>query len=279
MELVKDSQDRIFAAADSLYDQSGRAGYPTVDAVRKTARVNMNDASTGMKLWRRAQMTQAGTVAVQVPEGVQQANAVALAALWRAAQELATESLRGAQTGWDAERAEFDALNKQMADAYEMQATELAAATDAIMQLQSDAAHAAADKDRLDGAMDDASRELAAAKGMAERIEARAIEIERRASELRTELDHAHQETGKVRAELTDLRQDHSREVEALRIDLAAAHAKGEGERDKAQKEASRAREEAATLRGQVDAMKEQNAALFRTAPKPGTTDESQNLR
>ena len=128
MELAKDSHDRIFAAVDALYDQGGRAGFPTVDAVRKTARVNMNDASTGMKQWRRAQMTQAGPVAVPVPESVQQATAIALAVLWRDAQELASESLRAAQTGWDAERAEADTLNKQMADAYEALAAELAAA-------------------------------------------------------------------------------------------------------------------------------------------------------
>ena len=279
MELATDTLDRIFAAADTLYERANRAGFPTVDAVRKTARVNMNDASTGMKQWRRAQITQAVPVAVQVPEVVQQANAAALAALWRAAQELATESLRAAQSGWDAERAEFDTLNKQMADAYEVQATELEAAKAAIVQLQTDAGHAAAEKVRLDGALDDARRELAAAKAAAERFEARSIEIERRASELRTELDHAHQETGNARAELADMRQDHARQVEALRNELAAAHAKEEGERDQAQKEASQAREVAATLRGQIQAMKEQNAALFWAGSKPGTADESPNLR
>ena len=279
MELATDTLERIFAAADTLYDRAGRAGFPTVDAVHKTARVNMNDASTGMKQWRHAQITQAVPVAVQVPEGVQQANAVALAALWRAAQELATESLRAAQTGWDAERAEFDTLNKQMADAYEAQAIELEAAKTAIVQLQTDVGHAAAEKVRLDGVLDNARRELAAAKAAAERFESRAIEIERRASDLRTELDHAHKETGNARAELAGMRQDHAREVEALRNDLAAAHAKGEGVLDQAQKDASQAREEAATLRGQVEAMKEQNAALFWAVPKPGTTDESQKLR
>ena len=234
MELATDTLDRIFTAAGTLYDRAGRAGFPTVDAVRKTARVNMNDASTGMKQWRRAQRNQAVPAGVQVPGGVQQANAVALAALWRAAQELATESLRAAQTGWDAERAEFDTLNKQMADAYEGQASALEAAKAAIVQLQTDAGHAAAEKVRLDGVLDDARSELAAAKGAAERFEARAIEIERRASDLRTEPGHAHQETGHARAELADMRQDDARKVAALRSDLAAAYAKGSGESDKA---------------------------------------------
>ena len=99
MELTKDTRDRIFAAADSLYEQAGRAAFPTVDAVRKTARVNMNDASAGMKDWRRAQTAQAAPVAVQVPEAVMQASSAALSALWQEAQELANESLRAAQAG------------------------------------------------------------------------------------------------------------------------------------------------------------------------------------
>ena len=112
MELAKDTRDRIFAAADSLYEQAGRAAFPTVDAVRKVARVNMNDASAGMKEWRRAQTAQAAPVAVKVPEAVQQASSAALASLWKEAQELANESLRAAQAGWDAERIEAETLNR-----------------------------------------------------------------------------------------------------------------------------------------------------------------------
>ena len=279
MDLTKDTLDRIFAAADSLYGQNGRTAFPTVDAVRKTAKVNMNDASTGMKQWRRAQMNQAVPVAVHVPEGIQQVNAAALATLWQAAQELASESLRAARTGWDTERVEFETLNKQMADAYEGKAAELEAVQAAIAQLKIESGHIASDRARLDGALHDAHRELATAKGAAERFEARAIEIEHRAAELRTELDHAHQEAGKARAELEGIRQDHARELEAFRKDLAAAHAKGEGEYKKAQKEVGQAREEAATLRGQLDAMREQNAALFLTAPKRGAANKSQGPR
>lgn len=46
--------------------------FPTVDAVRKHAKVNMNDASVGMKDWRRAQTAQVMTVAVQVLTAIQQ---------------------------------------------------------------------------------------------------------------------------------------------------------------------------------------------------------------
>ena len=79
MELNKDIRDRILAAADALYDQAGRASFPTVDSVRKVAKVNMNDAATTMKEWRRAQTAQAAPVAITVPEGVHQLHSQALA--------------------------------------------------------------------------------------------------------------------------------------------------------------------------------------------------------
>lgn len=47
MELASDTLARIFSAADSLFEEAGQSGFPTVDAVRKSARVNMNDASAG----------------------------------------------------------------------------------------------------------------------------------------------------------------------------------------------------------------------------------------
>lgn len=308
MELAKETRERIFAAADSLYEQAGRATFPTVDAVRKTARVNMNDASSGMKDWRRAQTAQAAPVAVNVPVAVQQASSAALAALWQEAQELANESLRAAQAGWEAERVEVDTLTKQMADAYEVVAVELETARDEIGRLTTAADHDATDRQRLETELTDTRRDLMAATASTERAEARTVEIERRANELRTELDRAHQEVSQSRAELSGMRQVHAGEVGALRGELTAAQAKAEAtggelatakakaeaqaeahqeqrktmaqeaarqaerftkaqaERDQAHKEAGQAREEAATLRGQVNAIKEQNAQLMQTA-------------
>ena len=299
MELAKDTRDRIFAAADSLYEQAGRAAFPTVDAVRKVARVNMNDASAGMKEWRRAQTAQAAPVAVQVPEAVQQASSAALASLWKEAQELANESLRAAQAGWDAERIEAETLNKQMADAYESQAAELAEAS----RQQIEEGHTA----------------LLGMQQRAAVAEGRAEEIERRAGELRAELDlaHAEAETAAAQAKATadSLRTERDKvqqrqelaeaegvkladqlrqaqvQVEALRSELAGVKARAESqaeahqeqrktaaqeaarmverftgaqaERDQAQRDAAAAREEAAGLRGQLEAFKEQHTQLM----------------
>jgi len=55
METTKEKRDRIFAAADMLFEQAGRASFPTVDAVRRAAKAGMNDASVVMKEWRRLQ--------------------------------------------------------------------------------------------------------------------------------------------------------------------------------------------------------------------------------
>jgi colicin import membrane protein len=278
MEPPKETLERIFSAADALYEQADRAAFPTVDAVRKTARVNMNDASAGMKQWRRIHTTNAASVAVPVPERVQQSGGAALAVLWREAQDLAHESLRAAQAGWEAERADAETLNKQMADAYETQAVELEAAQVGIAQLKADAEHAATDKARLDTELADSRRQLASALAAAERTEARAIEIERRAAELRTELDHSHQVVTQARAELADMRDAHAVEIEGMRGALAAAQARFESERDKAQKEASHAHEEAAILRVKVEALKEQNTILMRSVSRERPADASNDL-
>ena len=306
MELTKDTRDRIFAAADSLYEQAGRAAFPTVDAVRKTARVNMNDASAGMKEWRRAQTAQAAPVAVQVPEAVMQASSAALAALWQEAQELANESLRAAQAGWDAERIEADTLNKQMADAFEVQKAELEAGQAKIAELEAAGRQAVADAEAQHQQIEETRNALLSAQQRAAVAEQRAEEIEHRASDLRTELDHAHQEAAQGRAELIGIRQAHATEIEALRADLAASQAKAEAgaekataavdalrtelatvkaraeaaqeahqtELDQASKGERQAREDAAALRGQLDALKEQTAAILARL-SPGSNDQT----
>lgn len=268
MEPPKDTLDRIFSAADSLYEQAGRATFPTVDAVRKTARVNMNDASAGMKQWRHIHTVKVVPVLVQVPERVQQAGGTALAMLWQEAQELAHESLRAAQAGWEVERVDAETLNKQMADAYEVQAVELEAAQDAVVQLKADVDRVNSDNARLDGELAETRRQLAAASAVNERVEVRTIEIERRATELRTELDHAHQLLIEARADLAGMRNAH-----------AVVLGKTENERDQIRQEFSQVQEESATLRGQVDMLNRQNVMLMRSVSIGRPAGEKENLR
>ena len=130
--IPSDVRERITAAAAELFEQSGRQAMPTVDTVRRAARVDMNAASAVMTEWRRAQTAQAAPVAVSVPESVQQASSAAVATIWLQAQELANASLRSAQAAWELERGELDAMRQELAEAFERQAIELDAAGTAL---------------------------------------------------------------------------------------------------------------------------------------------------
>ena len=293
-----DVRERVIQAAQDLYEQSGRQTMPTVDAVRRQARVDMNAASAVMRDWRRAQTAQAAPVAVTVPEVVTQANSAALAALWQQAQELANESLRAAQAAWETERADAEHDREELAEAYERQAAELeqikAAAALAEKAHQEQHAGTAAE-------LATARAELAQAVTKAERAEAKAGEIEHRAADLRAELDRAHQDSDHARTELNTLAgelrlsQDNAaalraelkaaetvnaQEVERLhesaRLDrerILAELAAAKDAASKAQESAAEARERAAGLSGQLEAVQQQSAALLArlAAPvKPG---------
>lgn len=194
--IPSDVRDRIIAAAVSLFEQAGRADFPTVDQVRRMARVDMNAASTVMREWRRQQTAQAMPVAITIPEAVQASHTQALAALWLQAQELANENLRTAQAAWETERTEMDALRHEMATAFESQAAELEAVQARLTEAHSAAEAAAA----ANAAALDALRvELAATTTRAERAEVRMAEIEKRADALQSERDLARQLAGDAR--------------------------------------------------------------------------------
>jgi len=298
--ITADIRERIIAAAVDLYEQSGRKQPPTVDAVRRLARADMNATSTVMREWRRAQTVQAAPVAVSVPELVSQASGAALVALWQQAQELANESLRAAQAAWEVERAELDGMRQELADAYESQANELEqvqALLETTVQIHAETTQqTTAELASLRG-------ELAQAITLAERSEAKAEEIEHRARDLRIELDHAHQESERLRAELSETRQLAAAQLEAAQADTARintelvkvqakAEAQAEQQREaraqaaqdierigaqltavqaartQAQQATAEARERAAGLAGQLEAIQQQSAALLaRLAP------------
>ena len=279
MDAANDTRDRIFGAANRLYEQAGHAAFPTVDAVRKAARVNMNDASAGMKEWRHAQLAHIAPVAVQVPDAIQLAAAAGLASLWKNAQDLANESLRAARVGWDAERAEADTVSKQIADAYEVQAVELASVQVAVARLTASVDQASMDLARSNAELAAAQRELVAARAAVERAEAQSVEIERRAADLRGELDHAHRDTTDARSELASVRQTHTQESEALRTSALVAHRAAQAAMDQMRAEVNQVREDAAALRGQFEAVKAQNIAMMQTVSTRKVHDNAKVAR
>jgi chromosome segregation ATPase len=210
----KEIQDRIFAAAEMLYEKKDRVSFPTVDAVRKAAKVNMNDASAGMKAWRSEHTDQKNN-SKDVPEMIKQIGKKAINSLWRESEKLATEALRAAQAGWDAERAELESMRFEISEAYDVQTGELNELKANHTRLQKALRNA---EDKLRDANSDAKRRVQLAEQKASGFENRTIE-------LRGEQDLAKNEIARLREE-----------------------------RDKALNQNSKANEEVATLRGRIEA-------------------------
>jgi chromosome segregation ATPase len=187
----KEIEDRIFAAANALYEEGGRQSFPQVDVVRKAVRANMNDVCTAMKTWRNLQKIQpAPAVLIQVPQAIEEASRVLLGSLWQNAQELSNNALRSAQAGWEVARLEADALSKEVADDYEVKILEVEAAQREITRLQASATKSASELEAMRG-------ELAAAK--ADRVSALAV-----ADDLQAKLTQAVTDADALKNQLTD---------------------------------------------------------------------------
>lgn len=283
MTIAKDLRDRIETAANALYEEGGRGGFPTVSAVRARAGADMNATSLVMREWRRLQTGQAAQVAVEVPEKVRAASTQAIAALWSEAQAIANASLAAAQKSWDAEQADAESMRADLSAAFDSKAEELASAQTAMAALQTALTEA-------EGREASMRTQLVGAEKTAEMSHARALEIERRADALAEQLKHtqaeAAQERGRLVGEHAETREKlnaANADRDRLQNELARASAKSEAdaqrfaeqqERSKqevsqlqerltkadanekaAQEVAMAAREEAATMRGELKAL------------------------
>ena len=281
MDINPEIRERILAAAQQLFEQSGRLELPTVDAVRRLSKTNMNDASAVMKEWRRLQIVSASAAVVSVPDRVQQASQSALSTLWTEAQELANEGLNVAQAAWDAERAEAEKLRVELSSAFETQGAELEVLRIKLAEVEAGAAAAAAAAEKAQG---ESARQVVALTDQAHTALARVQEIEKRAEDLKATLSAAQGSVQRLTAELEAERgqQGVSRgRLEALTTELvtvkAWAEAQAAVQTDQAERlkrveveltaarsAASSAREEAARLRGQAEALHTQHAELMR---------------
>lgn len=290
MEVSAEIKDRIFQAADLLYEAAGRGdAYPTVVEVRKQARANMNDTQAVMKEWRALRKAQSAPIPIQVPDAVQEAGNQAVAVLWQTAQDLATETLRAAQSGWEKERREVETLSQQISEAYDQQSTELGEATQAVESLGAEVEAGRRSVTELTSQLAEVQRALSEATVRADRASDRAAEIERRAEDLKTELDRAHTAVGEAHAELASTKDeltglkkkaDTAREssaavIDALRNELATVKAHGEAnkqalqdykdsvalEMKRAGKELDGMRQERDQVRSELAAQREQTVA------------------
>lgn len=266
-----DVRERVITAANELYQQAGRERFPTVDAVRRLSRADMNTVSMLMKEWRHAQTTQAVAVAVMVPEAVSQAHAAALAAMWQQATELANQSLRSAQAGWEAERLDMDDMRAELSASFEAQAAELDTTkgrlAEVLAKLEAEQIHHASEIARFEKTSAELKAQLAASAERAHTAEARTIEIERRVEDLKATAAAA-QDAHKTLAARLDAATNELAAADQAHADQRKAAAdrmiKIEEELNQASKEAAAAREESARLQGHAEAMKAQAADLMR---------------
>jgi len=302
IEIPLDVRERIYRAADELYQQSGRKTFPIVDQVRRLAAVDMNAASAVMRDWRKEQTLQAAPVAIQVPEGVTTAADKAIETLWIQAQNLANEALRVAQAAWEKERAEAEVLRDELSAAFDQQAVELQAAHRRIEEAE----QAAQIANKMAAAEMGALRaQMAEIATRAERSDAVAGEVEYRVSDYRVELDRTHAEAERLREELNTLRIEQAAiqkqaaaEIQAANVAtetvraefiklqtkfdtqaqtlvaerkqaaeethrLAERLAKTEANLEIARKESGEARERAAGLAGKLELVMQQNTELM----------------
>lgn len=255
MNAPPDVTSRIFSVADALYEEAGRESFPTVDAVRKRAKVNMNDASIGMRAWRRSQMRVDEKLTVQVPEKIRASFTLVINALWAEAMDLASESLRGAQAGWAAEREESHTLAAQMASAFETQASELNEVKAENEHLVSERTSQSMEFLRVQKAHETAVQDLLSQRARAELAETRVLEIERRVEDLRGELRHSHAVADMLRQEVNTERLAHDAAVANWHSEFAELKAQAQREEKIALQALSEAKEINAMLQGRLDAI------------------------
>jgi colicin import membrane protein len=262
MDTSPSVRDRINTAADALYEESGRRTMPTVDAVRKLAKVNINDASTCMREWRRARSAPAEVPQPHLPEQLHLSCVTALRALWMEAVNLSGETLRMAQAGWDAERADAEALNEQIGSA-------CAALEDELLttktQLESQKEINAQLHEQLgvsQGRAAEAEHSVVELRTAVSHLEARSLEIGRRADDLRQALEQAHATYIASSGEQATSLRVQREEIVALRNGLELARQKSETSAVAMQEKLRMAVEEAARLRGSLDAISNGNGSV-----------------
>jgi chromosome segregation ATPase len=268
MEISADIRERIIAAAEKLFEESGRQKFPAVDQVRRLAKADMNTTSAVMKEWRRKQTAASGAVAIEIPARIQEVFNGALAEAWQEALVMTNETLNAAQQTWESERQEGESLRSEMAEAFELQAQEL---EDAKKKL-------AAALDRMEIAekhREEQAQELVVLR--AEKAQ-KDKEVEQLTSELSTvkkNLDKASSELVKVQAK-AEVSAGRYKEV-SIRLDSALRDMEEEKTRSKEElrksmRAAADAREQVAGLTGQLEAIKAHNRELM-AAFKGGSTE------
>lgn len=127
---------RISDAADQLFNEGGHNAVPSVDAVRRRARANMNHASLVMRTWRQQLKAQPGPAEELMPESLRHVGNQLMLNIWREATRTAGTHLSSAKAAWEHERNELEEFRRQLSAAFDAQSQELQDATATLATLR-----------------------------------------------------------------------------------------------------------------------------------------------
>lgn len=270
MTINQEIKERIFTAADELYAASKDGEYPRIEDVRQLSRAGMNTVAEVMKEWRQLQRKQIQTIREPIPADLQVVLQEMGQSLWATALQLVNNSLEAARATFEAERTDLIELSEQLSEAFDKQAEAIERANDELEK-----AKVLNEKQTL---------ELAGSISRSDKAEARITEVERRATDLRAELDRAHQDIDRLRTEnqqaigkiesMEHAHQEQRKQAAAESLRLAERMTRIQDERDDAIRLAAEARERAAGLAGQLEATQTQLNALLSRFPKINNATE-----
>lgn len=127
---------RISDAADQLFNEGGHNAVPSVDAVRRRARANMNHASLVMRTWRQQLQAQPGPAEELMPESLRHVGNQLILNIWREAKKTANTHLASTKAAWEEERGELEEFRRQLSTAFDAQSRELKEAQAALATLR-----------------------------------------------------------------------------------------------------------------------------------------------
>ena len=272
------TKDQIFQAADQLTAGGSTA---TLANVRKAlgggSYTTINEA---LKEWKARQQASTTPIREPAPAAVAARTEELGADIWAIALELANARLTHEREALEATRAQLETAQQEATELADQLSAELETlqaqhqqATDALQ-----GANSALGQLRQDNAA--LSRQLAT-------TEARAGETTKRVDDLKAELQHAHAGNQALQVRLNTAGEAlNDKSAHLVRLQLELTHTEdraettrqqlidgierlgerltqAEAERGQAQQAASTAREEAARLRGELEAIRVQNAALL----------------
>jgi len=219
------------------------------------------------------QTASAAAPAAAIPDAVQRVCRDGLTALWNAANEHASASLRAAQADWDAERAELETMGAQLAASFDTQTLELEAMRKTCEDLQNRLQACESKADDYSSRLDARNAENGLLRARMDTAGAITEELHNHVAELRRDLKQSQEKAARVERKLDEARQAAHAQALELKTELATRAANLEGateqavraqlEREQALKSLSDAREQVGELRGRVEALIGQNADLL----------------